>query len=106
MQLITGINNFTLQIEYLFLHLNTIHTKTGCKNVVFISYKVNENTSCVNLYFTILKQRKGVLSEAIVKPMVVMDCVELVLESSEDGQMSLVEQKRLPGENNVSSAIQ
>lgn len=38
--------------------------------------------------------------------MVVMDCVELVLESSEDGQMSLVEQKRLPGENNVSSAIQ
>ncbi|XP_054291063.1 acetyl-CoA carboxylase-like isoform X2 [Macrosteles quadrilineatus] len=40
-------------------------------------------------------------SEAIVKPISVMDCIELVLEIGEDGQMSLVEQKRLPGENNV-----
>lgn len=41
-------------------------------------------------------------AEAIVKPISLMDCVELVLEQSEDGQMSLIEQKRLPGENNVS----
>lgn len=57
MQLIIGIKNFTLQIEYLFLHLNTIHTKTSCKNLVCISYKVNENTSCVSLYFAILTMK-------------------------------------------------
>lgn len=57
MQLKIGIKNFTLQIEYLFLHLNTIHTKTSCKNLVFISCKVNENTSCVSLYFAILTMR-------------------------------------------------
>lgn len=57
MQLIIGINNFTLQIEYLFLHLNTLHTKASCKNLVFTSYKVNENTSSVNLYFAILTMK-------------------------------------------------
>lgn len=38
-----------------------------------------------------------IVIEGIVKPAQVMDCVELVVEDDH-----LVEQKRLPGENNVS----
>lgn len=38
-----------------------------------------------------------------MKPISVMDCVELVLEYGDDGEVSLVEEKRLPGENNVST---